>query len=132
MKPCTLKPFQFLVPLDQIAFGGFTMQAPIVNISNSNDLLKNSPKIELTKSRWLYRVRQRTKSARKLKSMQVVLNASRFQIHRLHRNYSQLFYLIIFTDYKRFTGYMFHFTAAAVQSVKTQNCLKPALLPVMA
>ena len=40
--------------MDQIAPGGFTMQAPIVNTSNSNDLLKNSPKIELTKSRWLY------------------------------------------------------------------------------
>ena len=86
------------------------MQAPNVNISNSNDLLENSPKIELTNRRNGYiecvtknkkceETKERTKSVhpRKLR-LQVVLNASRSQIDRLHRNYSQLFYLIIFTD----------------------------------
>lgn len=110
MKPCTLQPFQFLVPLDQIAADGFTMQAPIVNTSNSNDLLKNSAKIKLTNRRNGYiecvtkkkkceETKERTKSVRPRKlRLQVVLNASRSQIDRLHRNYSQLFYLIIFTD----------------------------------
>ena len=110
MKPCTLQPFQFLVPLDQIAPDGFTMQAPVVNTSNSNDLLNNSAKIELTNRRNGYiecvtknkkceESKERTKSVhpRKLR-LQVVLNASRSQIDRLHRNYSQLFYLIIFTN----------------------------------
>ena len=83
------------------------MQAPNVNISNSNDLLENSPKIELTNRRNGYiecvtknkkceETKERTKSVRP--RLQVVLNASRSQIDRLHRNYSQLFYLIIFTD----------------------------------
>ena len=86
------------------------MQAPNVNISNSNDLLENSPKIELTNRRNGYiecvtknktceETKERTKSVRPRKlRLQVVLNASRSQIDRLHRNYSQLFYLIIFTD----------------------------------
>ena len=86
------------------------MQAPNVNISNSNDLLENSPKIELTNRRNGYiecvtknkkceETKERTKSVRPRKlTLQVVLNASRSQIDRLHRNYSQLFYLIIFTD----------------------------------
>ena len=86
------------------------MQAPNVNISNSNDLLENSPKIELTNRRNGYiecvtknkkceETKERTKSVhpRKLR-LQVVLNASLSQIDRLHRNYGQLFYLIIFTD----------------------------------
>lgn len=83
------------------------MQAPNVNISNSNDLLENSPKIELTNRRNGYiecvtknkkceETKERTKSVRP--RLQVVLNASRSQIDRIHRNYSQLFYLIIFTD----------------------------------
>ena len=86
------------------------MQAPNVNISNSNDLLENSPKIELTNRRNGYiecvtknkkceETKERTKSVRPRKlRLQVVLNASRSQIDRLHRNYSQLLYLIIFTD----------------------------------
>ena len=86
------------------------MQAPNVNISNSNDLLENSPKIELTNRRNGYiecvtknkkceETKERTKSVRPRKlRLQVVLNASRSQIDRIHRNYSQLFYLIIFTD----------------------------------
>ena len=86
------------------------MQAPNVNISNSNDLLENSPKIELTNRRNGYiecvtknkkceETKERTKSVRPRKlRLQVVLNASRSQIDRPHRNYSQLFYLIIFTD----------------------------------